>query len=206
MLKENLLEVGMIKISNILWANIIGFVLVILGLLIALPFGHNSIMTIRDLIVNHAFQNPDMWRNLLITIGLFISMCGVIILSLQVKDYIIRISERGVYGIAYFYMIIPTIIFFLGYLKPLLGILFSFILFCGFCWHIKFNHANNKYFELPVKIIVLVSVVITLWVYISGVGVYIFEKDDEPMQISMGEKKRMIKDYSSLFDNEFVWR
>lgn len=42
--------------------------------------------------------------------------------------------------------------------------------------------------------------------YISGVGVYIFEKDDEPMQISMGEKKRMIKDYSSLFDNEFVWR
>ena len=36
--------------------------------------------------------------------------------------------------------------------------------------------------------------------YLGSAGVYILEKEGEPMQITMGEKKQFIRDYKSLFD------
>ena len=41
---------------------------------------------------------------------------------------------------------------------------------------------------------------------VGSAGVYILNGESDPMQISMGEKKTMIRNYSSLFDDELLWR
>lgn len=163
------------KITKTTWC---GFALAIMGLIVALPFGHNTIMTIRNILVHHEFRNPDFWRHLLILAGMLIFAFGLVIASLQVKDVVITFSKRKVFIASYILMLIPTIVFFLGILKPLLGLLFSVILLIGFCYHILKDIKDEPILSIQFGGLVVIIVVSCLWVMLTGIGGFALQRAD----------------------------
>lgn len=158
--------------------TLVGLLIAIMGLCIALPLGHNAIMATREALVHHAFRHPDFWRNMLITMGCFICGGGLIIALLPYKALTVHISDRVLFGTAYLYMIVPTIIFFLGWLELSLGLFFSAILLFGFYWHIKYNYSNQKNLDLTVGQLVLIGTAILVWVYMTGIGGFMVQRYD----------------------------
>lgn len=76
-------------------------------------------------------------------------------------------------------MIIPVFIFFLGWLKLPLGILFSAILLFGFIWHIKHSYRTDESsLEIKVGVFVIVTALVLGWVFISGIGGITFQRWD----------------------------
>ena len=151
-------------------ATVIGLLLVCFGICLALPFGHGAVMALRNAIVHHEFRQPDFWRHLIIAIGFFIAGTGGIIATQPLKDKMLSISERSLFAVAYLYMIIPTIIFFFGWLKLPLAFLFSVILAFGVYWHLRHAYTQKAIFELPVKTVVLSVTFVAVWVYTTGIG------------------------------------
>lgn len=92
----------------------------------------------------------------------------------------LKISDRFLVSAAYLYMIVPTLIFFLGWLRLPLGILFSIILSFGFIWHIKKNYSlkNTSVFEISLGNLAAITVLVLFWVYMSGIGGYTFQRWD----------------------------
>lgn len=70
---------------------------------------------------------------------------------------------------AYAVLIIPILIFFVGWLKWYLAILFSGIILFGAFWMIKKDYWDNTdTVELPVLHFILIAVVFGLWIVLSG--------------------------------------
>lgn len=71
--------------------------------------------------------------------------------------------------VAYTILIIPILIFFGGWLKWYLAVLFSGILLFGAYWVIKKDYWNNKdCIEIPIRIFLAAGIAFSLWVLISG--------------------------------------
>lgn len=70
---------------------------------------------------------------------------------------------------AYAILIVPILIFFVGWLKWYFAILFSGVLLFGAYWAIKKDYWDNKdCIEMPVSILIGAGAAFTLWVLISG--------------------------------------
>lgn len=151
-------------------ATVIGLVLVCFGICLALPFGHGAVMSVRNAMVHHEFRQPDFWRHILIALGLFIAGAGGIIAIRPIKGKTLSISERSLFASAYLYMIIPTVIFFFGWLKLPLALLFSAILAFGVYWYLKHTYTQKNLFALPVQTVVLVVCFVAVWIYTTGIG------------------------------------
>ena len=152
-------------------AVLTGLALVALGACLIMPFGHGAVMdAVRDGFVRHAYRRPEFWRHILITGGIFLCGLGVAVASLRIKDRIVRISERGLFSAAYLYMAAPIVIFFLGFLKLPLGLLFSAVLLYGFYRHIKDSHSGGGHIELQVKSVVLIAAFVAVWIWSTGIG------------------------------------
>ena len=90
----------------------------------------------------------------------------------------IKFSSKNLIFAAYLYLIVPIIIFFLGWLKLPLGILFSVILSFGFFWHIKHNYDSEKDFKISLKSLLLVVILVSIWIFMSGIGGFAFQRWD----------------------------
>ena len=81
----------------------------------------------------------------------------------------LMIHFKWIVIVAYAILIIPILIFFFGWLKWYLAILFSAILLFGAFWVIKKDYWNNgDYIEMPINIFITAGFVFSLWVLISG--------------------------------------
>jgi len=90
----------------------------------------------------------------------------------------IRIPMKALVGSAYLYMLIPIIIFLIGWLKPLLAVVFSVLLIIGFINLMINNYIRDDFLELPTKSVVLTLILILFWIAISGIGGFWFQKWD----------------------------
>ena len=151
---------------------IAGTIICIIGLCIMVPFGHNGIIAVWESLSKHVLRKPDFWRNILAAAGLFIGLAGLCLIMIRVPAVRICISEKVFFGAGYLYMIIPTVVFFLGYLKIYFGILFSAVLLFGLYWHIRHDHRKGAFFETDTHTVVFVVVAVSVWIYTTGIGGY----------------------------------
>ena len=91
-----------------------------------------------------------------------------------------NIRQNILRGFAYIYLFLPILIFFIGWIKPLIAVpLCLVICFCIFrmiqkpkdIWLPAFN--KELFFQLLPIIIILI-----LWVYFSGIGGFVFQNKD----------------------------
>lgn len=86
------------------------------------------------------------------------------------KHLTVKLSFNWLVAIAYLYMLIPTLIFFFGWLKVLFAIPFSALLICGFVLILKTEYKEREYFQIDLFALLLLLIVAGIWVYTSGVG------------------------------------
>ena len=90
-----------------------------------------------------------------------------------------RIKNKNLIFIAYMYMIVPIIIFFMTWLKWYIGFSFSIILLFGFYVLMKSEYSkSNKILELPVKKFLLISLMLFIFVVLTGQGGFFFQYID----------------------------
>lgn len=91
----------------------------------------------------------------------------------------IKISYRNIIISAYLYMIMPIIIFFIGWMKVYFSIPGSLLLIIGMYWLLKSDYCDdNSYVELsPLALLLLISA-ICLWIYLTGIGGYMYQRWD----------------------------
>ena len=83
-------------------------------------------------------------------------------------------------GIIYLYIILPVIIFFVGWTKFYFGIPCALILFVGWLRMsvdepiVKFTEGN----ECSKEKLIIAFAFILLWVYLSGIGKFVFQNSD----------------------------
>lgn len=97
---------------------------------------------------------------------------------LEKLDIQIAISINKLSIIAYLYMIIPCIIFFIGWLKTLIGITFSLILLFGLIYISRNIYTGNGSYFLSIKQLIIIIIVSLIWVYTSGVGGFYPQQSD----------------------------
>ena len=150
--------------------TVLGCIIVLLGICIVLPIGHNGIMTIRENIVHHAFRNPDFWRHLLILCGMLLILFGSVLASIQINNKLV-IKKRCFFLMSYVYMSIPTVTFLLGMLRFPLGYIFTVILLFGLFWHLKNDFQKDEVlFEIPLNCLTVLVAGILIWVMMTGIG------------------------------------
>lgn len=87
----------------------------------------------------------------------------------QFKGKTISIPAKYIIIVAYFLMIIPIIIFFVGWLKWYLAVLFSMILLSGTFWMIKKDYwGDTEKIRLPLFHLILIGGMLGLWIAFSG--------------------------------------
>lgn len=87
----------------------------------------------------------------------------------KIKDLKLSIPFKWVAVTAYAILIVPILLFFIGWLKWYLAILFSVILLFGAYWVIKKDYLRNKdNIEMPVGILIGALIAFSLWIFISG--------------------------------------
>lgn len=84
--------------------------------------------------------------------------------------HIIKLPYRAIVTAAYIYMMLPILVFFCGWLKLPLGILFSIIFVLGGVFLIKREYKIQETIEINVLSIMVILIVSFLWVYTSGIG------------------------------------
>ena len=155
----------------------IGFIAVLLGIFFISPLGNGVVLHFGRVIANHEIHYVH-WRKVIAMCGIFIVFLGLIFASVQIKNKILRIPDLLLFSLAYFYMAMPILIFFIGYLRLAFGILFSTILTAGILYHLTKNYSRRGDFEIPVKNAVAVLSVVLLWVFMSGIGGYTYQRWD----------------------------
>jgi len=90
----------------------------------------------------------------------------------------IRISSKKLVIAAYCYMVIPIIIFFIGWLKIYIGIALSAVLLFGLFCFIKTRYREDEYFYIEAKAVCIILAAICIWVFLSGVGGYFCQRSD----------------------------
>ncbi len=93
-------------------------------------------------------------------------------------DRNLKISSRFLIFCAYFYMICPIVIFFLGYLRLPFGILFSALLVFGFGYHMRKNYSQKECFEVKLSHLILIALLVLFWIFMSGIGGFTFQRWD----------------------------
>lgn len=94
------------------------------------------------------------------------------------KKRMIAISSKKLALSAYLYMVIPIVIFFIGWLKVWLGIGLSGILLYGLYFLITRRYQEEEYFYIEIKGIVLLSAVVAVWIFMTGIGGYFYQRWD----------------------------
>lgn len=94
------------------------------------------------------------------------------------QDRQIKISCKKLILTAYLYMVIPIIIFFVGWLKIFLGVFFSIILAYGLYYFIKKRYREDEYFYIELRGLLIITAAICIWVFLSGMGGYFFQRWD----------------------------
>lgn len=98
--------------------------------------------------------------------------------DMKLEDKGIRISSKKLVLLAYCYMVIPIIIFFVGWLKIGIGIVLSFVLLFGLYHFIKKRYEKDEYFFIEAKSICIMLALVCIWVFLSGVGGYFCQRSD----------------------------
>lgn len=94
------------------------------------------------------------------------------------KKRMIAISSKKLALSAYLYMVIPIVIFFIGWLKVWLGIGLSGILLYGLYFLITRRYQEEEYFYIEIKGILLLSAVVAVWIFMTGIGGYFYQRWD----------------------------
>lgn len=103
---------------------------------------------------------------------------GLIMEDVELENKAIRISGKKLAILAYCYMILPIIIFFIGWLKIGIGITLSAVLLFGLYHFIKRRYEKDEYFFIEAKSISIMLALVCLWVFLSGVGGYFCQRSD----------------------------
>lgn len=93
-------------------------------------------------------------------------------------DRILQISCKRLVLIAYLYMVIPIIIFFIGWMKIFFGLFFSIVLAFGLYYFIKTRYREDEYFNIELKGFLIMTIVVLIWVSLSGMGGYFYQRWD----------------------------
>lgn len=87
----------------------------------------------------------------------------------EVSQVKIAIPFKWIAITAYTILIVPILIFFIGWLKWYFGLLFSAILLFGAFWIMKKDYWNNKdYIEIPLGFFIATGAAFAFWIFISG--------------------------------------
>ncbi len=80
---------------------------------------------------------------------------------------------------AYFYLALPVLVFNFGWLRLWAALIFSALLISALFFLIRSNEYNSddKFF-IPISICVILLVLSILWVYSSGIGGFVWQRDD----------------------------
>lgn len=90
----------------------------------------------------------------------------------------IIIPVKSLIVISYLYLLIPIIIFMLGWLKIQYGILFTVIMLVGFYFLLKQRYNQKIYISMSKKTFFLLVLIIMFWVFLSGIGGYFYQRWD----------------------------
>ncbi len=81
----------------------------------------------------------------------------------------IVIPYKWVAIMAYSILVIPIVLFFMGWLKWYLGVLFSIVLLAGMFWTIRKDYwTNEDQIEIPQSIFIGAGLTFVFWIFISG--------------------------------------
>lgn len=94
------------------------------------------------------------------------------------QTFSLQIPSRMIIAIAYLYMLIPMIIFFTGWLKVPLAIVFDALLMYGFVSIIKNEYKKSSIFEINISALLCILVISGIWVFASGVGGFFPQQAD----------------------------
>jgi hypothetical protein len=97
--------------------------------------------------------------------------------KMNVLSMKINIPYKWLVLLSYLYMIIPISIFFVGYLKIGIGILFTVVIFGGLYFAMKEYDSMGK---LEINIVHLAVLILLLlgWIYMSGIGGWTYQRWD----------------------------
>ncbi|WP_034445733.1 hypothetical protein [Butyrivibrio sp. AE2032] len=90
----------------------------------------------------------------------------------------LRISLNKVALIAYLYLILPVIFFFLGWLKLYFAVPLSAALVLSLFFSAKQNKSKDDFIEIPIGQLALMLVISLAWVYMSGIGGFVWQRPD----------------------------
>lgn len=90
----------------------------------------------------------------------------------------IKINEKILVLIALMYMVIPAIIFIIGWLRIEIAIFSSIAILFGIIWYLKNYRCENQYFDIPVIALITIVLITIAWVILSGIGGYLPQKAD----------------------------
>lgn len=105
--------------------------------------------------------------------------------SKQKFDGILHIPVRKIISAAYFYLVLPIIVFFAGWMKLWFSVPLSFGVIIA-VWFAMKNDAkteekllsNEKVFTIRVRDLIIVVVMILAWVFMSGIGGMFYQSSD----------------------------
>lgn len=81
---------------------------------------------------------------------------------------------------AYVYIILPIIIFFLTWLRWYVGMPMTAILLLGLVVLVKKDYLNNtSEVSVPIKHLILISLIIFIWTWLSGQGGFFYQTNDQ---------------------------
>lgn len=96
----------------------------------------------------------------------------------SIKHNRIAISDKILVLSAYLYMVVPIVIFFVGWLKYYVGIALSAVLLFGLYFFIRKRYKEVQHFYIEPIALLAIIVAIIVWVYLSGVGGYFCQRQD----------------------------
>lgn len=96
----------------------------------------------------------------------------------ELKGKGICVSSKKLVIAAYCYMVIPIIIFLIGWLKIYVGITLSAVLLFGLFYFVKKRYKKDEFFYIEMKAVCIMLLVICIWVFLSGVGGYFCQRSD----------------------------
>ncbi|MCC0655731.1 hypothetical protein IC175_04090 [Clostridioides sp. ES-S-0123-01] len=98
----------------------------------------------------------------------------------------IKIKSKNLVIIAYLYLIIPILIFFMTWLKLYIGITMSTLLVIAFYKLIKKDYSNDdRFIEINKKTFFYITIVLLIFVYLTGQGGFFFQYSDNSTRNAM---------------------
>ena len=91
----------------------------------------------------------------------------------------VKIKVWRIQAIAYFLLLLPASFFIMGWIRPWIAIPATALLLAA--WVLILLHARKTQtavYEIKVRTIVLISVVLLLWCYMAGLGGFFYQSND----------------------------